>query len=538
MGSVGLERGCPTPRRGEDHKVRMEGAMTAAARLAAMAVGATLLGALPAHAQKAQDTLRVAYTDPIASTIDYFDPKPETTAVERSIFSTLIVFDPATKTFKPDLAQSWKRIDPTTLEFTLRKGVKWQDGTPVTADDVVYTVNWLLDPKTKLRFGYVYTTRFTKAEKVNDDTVRIYEKSPVSDDLMIIGGNLVILPKHLFEKYDNKADFGRQHPVGTGPYKLMSISASDGIVLKKWEGFDSPGPWRPAASIGTVKILPIPDIQTEVAQLMVGGLDLMHSVPRDQAKQISSNPAYQMTVAPGLNVFYLNFDAKGRAGQKALTDVRVRKAIEMAIDRKALAQNVAPPGAVVRDALCVPVMAGCHVDNAPPAFDPAAAKKLMAEAGYAEGFDVDLISQPGCEQMSEAIAGELREIGVRARVEHLTFGGFASRQRAGKIQLVIGQWDGAGRPDVASGVSYLWGGTPVDYAQDPQIVKLGAEGQSERDTAKRDAIYRKVFDLVNERAYLMPLTSFPSVFVHTKDVSVETDTVGALSIDFFRLKWN
>ncbi|HVV95367.1 MAG TPA: ABC transporter substrate-binding protein [Hyphomicrobiales bacterium] len=512
--------------------------MISTIKLLALGAGAAVLAAaLPAEAQKAQDALRVAYTDPISTTNGFFDPKPETAAVQRAVYSTLIVYDPTTRTFKPDLATAWKRVGPTTLEFTLRQGVTWHDGTPFTADDVVDTFNWLVDPKTRLRFGFIYTSRFAKAEKVDDRTVRVEEKGVFADDLMTIAVNLTIFPKHVIDTFANKADFAREKPIGTGPYKVVSISPSTGVKLVKFDKYVSPGPWRPAASISKIDILPIPDLQTEMAQLMTGGIDLMHDVPRDQALQIVSNPDYKMTVAQGLNVFYMNMDAAGRSGNKALTDVRVRKALEMAVDRQALAKNVAPPGATTPNAICVPVMIGCAVSNAPPAHDVAGAKKLLAEAGYPNGFDVDMVSNPGGEQISEAIAGQLREAGVRAKVEHLTFAGYRARQVAGKLELLIGNWDAGGTPDEASTVNFFWDGGARDYARDKEILKLGEEATRERDAEKRDALYRKIFDINNEKAYDLPLTTFPAVFVHTKDLKVETDTIGALAVDYARLQW-
>jgi peptide/nickel transport system substrate-binding protein len=516
--------------------------MTMISKVKLMALGfglgaSAMLAALPAEAQKAEDTLRVAYTDPISTTNGFFDPKPETAAVQRAIYSTLIVYDPTTRTFKPDLATSWKRINPTTIEFTLRQGVTWHDGTPLTADDVVDTFNWLLDPKTRLRFGFIYTSRFKQAEKVDDHTVRVEEKGVFADDLMTIAVNLTIFPKHVLDTFANKADFARQKPIGTGPYKLVSISPSTGVKLVKFDKYVSPGPWRPAAKISKIDILPIPDLQTEMAQLMTGGIDLMHDVPRDQALQITSNPQYTTTVAPGLNVFYMEMDAAGRSGNKALTDVRVRKALEMAVDREALAKNVAPPEATTPNAICVPVMIGCVVSNAPPAHNVAEAKKLLAEAGYPNGFDVDMVSNPGGEQISEAIAGQLRAVGVRAKVEHLTFAGYRARQVAGKLQILIGNWDAGGTPDEASTTNFFWDGGPRDYARDPKIEKLSEEAARERDPKKREALYRQIFDTNNEKAYTLPLTTFPAVFVHTKDLKMETDTIGALAMDYARLQW-
>jgi peptide/nickel transport system substrate-binding protein len=182
-------------------------------------------------------------------------------------------------------------------------------------------------------------------------------------------------------------------------------------------------------------------------------------------------------------------------------------------------------------------MIGCVVSNAPPAHDVAGAKKLLAEAGYPNGFDVDMVSNPGGEQLSEAIAGQLRQIGVRAKVEHLTFGAYRARQVGGKLQILIGNWDAGGTPDEASTTNFFWDGGPRDYARDPKIQKLSTEAAAERDPKKRDDLYRQIFDINNEKAYTLPLTTFPAVFVHTKDLKMETDTIGALAVDYARLQW-
>jgi ABC-type transport system substrate-binding protein len=126
---------------------------------------------------------------------------------------------------------------------------------------------------------------------------------------------------------------------------------------------------------------------------------------------------------------------------------------------------------------------------------------------------------------------------VRAKVEHLTFAGYRARQVAGKLQILVGNWDAGGTPDVATTASFFWGGAPMDYARDKTLIKLGHEAQLERDAKKRDDLYRQMFDRNNDMAYLLPLTTFPAVFVHNKDVKVETDTIGALAVDYDRLQW-
>src|SRR4051812_29417433 len=111
---------------------------------------ASVSAVMPAQAQKAKDTLRLAYADPISTVVEYDDTKPETGTTARAVFDTLMCFDREKAVFTPLLATSWTRIDDRTLEFKLRDDVVFHDGSKFSADDVVYTLNWVIDPKSKV----------------------------------------------------------------------------------------------------------------------------------------------------------------------------------------------------------------------------------------------------------------------------------------------------------------------------------------------------------------------------------------------------
>src|SRR4051794_5517735 len=117
------------------------------------AAALALLVALPAQAQKAKNTVRIAFIDPIATILEYEDPKPETRLTTAAIFDNLLCYDRETRGFKPLLASSWRQVDDRTLEVTLRDDVVFHDGSRFTADDVVYTLSWAIDPGNKLRYA-------------------------------------------------------------------------------------------------------------------------------------------------------------------------------------------------------------------------------------------------------------------------------------------------------------------------------------------------------------------------------------------------
>jgi peptide/nickel transport system substrate-binding protein len=495
--------------------------------------------ALPATAQKAADTLRFAFQSPISTADIMYDPQPETEFTEDAVFDNLIVYDAETRQFKPGLASSWKHINPTTIELKLRHGITFHDGSPFNADDVVYTLNYLSNPKTRLRYSANWSF-IDHAEKVDDYTVRVITKGPTAYDLARLATNTPIYPSDVHGKLEDKSKFGREHPVGTGPYILKSISSRDGIVLVKNPHYSSPGPWRPAASIGTIKIVPMPDLQTEIASLMTGAIDLVHDVPKDQAANLVTQPGLTETATEGLTFYFMAMAAKDKSGTAPeLTKPEVRKALEMAIDRESLVKNLVPGGDQVKvvNAFCIDVQVGCVHSATPPAFDPAAAKKLLAEAGYPNGFDVDITAYPGAWPVSEAIAGQLRKIGVRASISNLTFPAYRKKQAAGKIQILVGHWASGGMPDAYGAPSFLFG-TPVrDYWDDKQINDWEHAAGQEMDAKKRDDIYRKIFDRITDQHYVLPLTTFPTIFIHTKDLVIKRGSLTTAGAQLSEMHW-
>ena len=506
--------------------------------LSISAVAGLAMLAIPAMAQKAQDTLRLGMLDPVSTVDIILDPKPETSFTSEAVFDGLLVYVQKTQEFKPELAESWTRIDPRTLEFKLRRDVRFHDGSPFSADDVVYTVNYLVDPASKLRFGDNWQW-IEKAEKVDPYTVRIIAKQPTAYDLARIGTNMPIYPAAIHGKLADKSEFGRKTPIGTGPYKVEYVDATNGVMLVRNPDDKLAAPWRPAARIGRIHLIPIPDLQTQIAQLMTGGLDLIHEVPKDQAEQLAATPGFAMTANQGVVFYYMSLDSVNRSGNAALSKEDVRKALMMAVDRKSLVQNVVPGGKAVEivDALCVKIQIGCSYSSKPPGFDPAAGKQLLAKAGYPDGFDAEITTFPGAHAVGEAVAGQLRKIGVRASVDQKTFVGYRDKQREGKLQILVGPWSSGGLPDVASTMTYYFGGGPRDYWHDKSIDTWAAEAAQEMDPAKRAALYHKVFDYVNAHAYIMPLTTFPSILVHTSDLVVEQGSLSPAGASLDLMHW-
>ena len=503
---------------------------------AAVAAAAMGLAAAPALADKKSDTLRMAFHDPMPGIDIIYDPKPETQFTSDMVFDTLIHFDDWKHEFRPLLARSWKRIDAKTIEFTLRDDVRFHDGSAFDADDVVYTVNWIANPKVRFRIK----SRFlwiARAEKIDRYTVRIVSKRPYAAGIMRIAKSMPIYPSDAHGALETKSVFGKK-PIGTGPYRAVSYDSGKGVVLVRNERYRHGGTWKPAGAIGRIEIRPIPDVQTQIAELITGGIDVAHTIPKDQIEAMTANPKFAATYSPGLLIYYISLDASGRSGKMELKNPLVRQAIMRAVDRDAIRIHLVPGGAAAAavDALCFRFQRGCDFSTRPPKFDRARARELLAEAGHTKGFAVTLTSTLPRE-IVEAVAGNLRAVGIRASVDKLTFGAYRKKQRAGKVQILVNQWASGGLADVDSTLSFFFSKSARNYTGDAELTGLWKRGAAELDDAKRRAINKRAFDLVNRRFYNMPIAPRPMAFLHTSDLRIKKGALGTFGANGYQMSW-
>jgi len=492
-----------------------------------------------AHAQKAKDTLRVAFDQQIRLIDAIHNPNPEANVVDRAVMSTLVAFDPATKTFRGQLAESWKRIDDKTLEFKLRQGVKFHDGSEFDADDVVYTFAYAMDPNVNFlfkdaRFGWI-----DKAIKVDKYTVRIISKQAQAIDLARLWGAPAIFPSDYHAKLEDKASFGRA-AIGTGPYKVVSFDPNK-IVLEKSPYYDWGG-YEPTGSIRRIELETIPDAQTRLAKVMVGELDLVFHIEYDQAKEaVARNPNYKILTAPTVSFSYILFDTADRSGVKVFKDRRVREAMLRAIDLQAMRKAFLPPEFAAKppmDAMCHPAHLACTFSEKPVTYDPAKAKALLAEAGLAQGFDLELLTWGQTRPVAEAVAGDLRKIGVRASVNAATINTFQKTRGDGKAQTMVTNWDNAGgAPDVDNTTTFFYIPSTRNYIEDAELAKWANDGQSELDLEKRQEIYKTLFDKVTRERYAMPLVEQPAILIQSKDLVLDSNHMKPEGFLFNRIAW-
>ena len=315
----------------------------------------------------------------------------------------------------------------------------------------------------------------------------------------------------------------------TGPYKLVTLDRNKGALVERTENqfpdlpyFNSP--------VKRVQGVFLPDKQTRIAQLMTGGIDLMRNIGPDEAQALANNPNLGVTATSSATILYATLDAVGRSSNKIMTDERVRKAFIMAIDREKIVRALVPGGdkAYMMRSICLPTMLGCSPTTDPIKYDPEGAKKLLAEAGYPNGFDLQVDAFEPVKYVAEAITGDLRKVGIRASVQPLNSTVYVKKRGDGEFTAFVGNYPTGTHPDMATMWDFFFAGNR-DYWKDSFIDKVYADGNQEFDDAKRAALYTPALNRVNEKAYILPISEMPMLWAHSKDVTVSENTLSASS---------
>ncbi len=499
----------------------------------ALAVGASVLCLAPgALAGPKDDTLNIG----MLRETDYLDRlhanARETQLLSAILYDTLIYGDPQTREFKPGLATSWTQVDPTTIDFDLRQGVKFHNGETFDADDVVFTFKLVMDPASKLLQQVADFGNYASVEKLGDYKVRLKLNEPDPTVLNIIASRLIIFPNEYTQKSGHEAH--RTAPVGTGPYALKSLTAGKSYVFSRYAGYVPAG--RPAASIANLNFRVIPQVQTQLAEFMVGGLELSFDFDADSAKMAATTPNVKVSYGGSTRYTWISLDAAGRSGDTPLKNVDVRRAVAMAIDRKQIAEQLIGNGAPVLKGQCNPNQTLCldePLGSMP--FDPAKARDLLKAAGYPDGFRIALESSEDLRSLGEAVQGQLSKVGIRADYSTATLPAWRTRYLNGNSSMSLLGWGGGGGLDVDYAIATFFNGSATDYARDPEVTRLVNEGRTTLDTDARKSVYRKLLTLLNEKAYSVPLFGNVSIYVTSSSLNFPPPKID--SPDLTWAKW-
>lgn len=398
---------------------------------------------------------------------------------------------------EPALAETWEiSEDNLTWTFTLREGVTFHNGRALTADDVVYSYNRIMDPDT----GAANSFRFASIESVeapDDRTVVINLTRPTPNLLVNIGGfkGMAIIPQEIVE--DGTID---TFPIGTGPFRFVSQSPDQGIVLEK-----NPDYWRANEGLpylDGIRFVQIPDPSVKLTNLQTGEVDWIDGVPPQNLEELESDSSVVLQRVPGGDYHYFALNQN----REPFDDVRVRRAIAMAIDRNVITE-AAQFGAATPNQTAIPASNFWATDYSPfiPG-DTAGATTLLEEAGVGDLVIEFMVSSDFPETVTQAqvIASQLAEIGVTVEISDVDFGTWLDRQGAGDFDAFMLSWIGNIDPDDFYYAQHHSEGTfNFQGYSNPDVDALLDEARVETDQDARKALYDEATRLiVDEASYI------------------------------------
>lgn len=392
----------------------------------------------------------------------YHNVTPNANVAEH-MFETLIAKDEKMR-FKPALAVSWKAIDDSNWEVKLRPGVRFHDGSEFTADDVVFSLARPATVKNSPSPYTIYTKAFRNVVAVDKVTVRITTDGPyplVPNDLSTI---YMVSKKAAANASSDDFNSGKAM-VGTGPYKFAAFRKGDRVELTRNDAY-----WGNKPEWETVSLRILTNDAPRVAALLAGDVQVIENVPTSDIRKLSADPNVSVYKVPTFRMMYLHMDTHrdvspfvadkaGRPLQKnPLRDPRVRQAISKAISRQAIVDRVMEGAAEPTGQLVNSSLFGHVPSLKPDAADAAAAKKLLAEAGYPDGFQLTLHSPNNRyvndEQVAQVLASMLTRIGIQTRVEAMPSATFFTRANKLEFSFLLAGW-GADTGEAGSSLKSL-----------------------------------------------------------------------------------
>lgn len=483
-----------------------------------------------AFADKASDTVRMAFQRELESADSYFNSAREGILLSQSVWDGLLYRDPATGDIVGNLATEWTWIDDVTIEFKLREDVTFHNGEKFDADDVVYTVNFVADEANAVK-AQRNVSWMKSAEKVDEFTVRIILDAPFPPAEQFLAGPVAIYPN---EYYAEVGPAGMAlKPVGTGPYKVTSLEPGKHYMLERNEGYHNGPKAQPAVS--KVDIKTIPDMNTQIAELFNGNLDFLWNVPADQAGQLAGLGKYDVVNESAMRIGYISMDAAGRADPEGpMTNPLVRRAIGHAIDRQTIVDALVKGASTVVNSACSPIQFGCEQDVVAYDYDPEKAKALLAEAGYPDGFEIDFYAYRN-RPYAEAMMGFLNKVGITTNFNYLKYAALRDKRSKGEVAISFQTWGSYSLADASAITSEFFTGNKMDDARDEEVIAWLKAADATIDKELRKELYSKALKKIADEAYWIPLFTYNVNYVLGKEMDF-TPTDDEI-VRFFDFAW-
>ncbi len=405
----------------------------------------------------------------------------------------------------PALAESWKRLNPTTWQFALRKGVKFHNGDDFNAECVKFTLDRATHPETKATIGSELSS-IASTEIVDPFTVNIVTKTP--DFLLPVRlgelFGLMLSPKHT-------SAMGKEaiatKPNGTGPFKLVTWAKNEQMVLEANESY-----WRGAPKVKKIIVRPILDDAARIAALQAGEVDLIAPVPHARIAELKRNDKLVIKTIPAPRIFHVTIDVR----KPPFDNVKVRQALNYAVDVNAIVKSLYF-GYGTRLATVVDKGAlGYDPGVQPYPFDPKKARALLAEAGFPNGFETEFDSFTGSiadhSKPAEAIVGFLQKVGVKAKQNVFEFAAFGPRRVQNKTAPLFIYSIGDAYLEPSWVLRWLTQGGLGMHYKNPKLDEMLTRIEATDDPKKRAPLYGDVQKLIKEEAPFIFLYQADAVF--------------------------
>ncbi|ONG51896.1 ABC transporter substrate-binding protein [Pseudoroseomonas deserti] len=494
-----------------------------AASAAGVAALGSSLGSGPARAQAAaaSRTLSLAVAAPPTSLDPHYHTLSPNNMVAEHFFDKLVHRDANAKLI-PGLAESWKLVDDSTWEFKLRRGVKFSNGDDFTAEDVAFTIKRVPAVINSPGSFSIYTRGIVSSEIVDPHTIR-FKTNGVYPLLPYDLNNVFIICKKVG---DNVAtgDFNNGKAViGTGPFKLVSFTPDDRVVMTRNDGY-----WGDKPDWATVNYRFITSDGVRVAALLSGDVQMIDVVPPADAPRLRQTQGVTFSEVPSLRSIYLKLDVAhdvspyitGPNGEKLdknpLRDLRVRQALSIGINRQAIVDRVLQGAGLPTGQMMPPGANGYVADLPAPALDIDRAKKLLADAGYPNGFSITLIGPNNRyvadAQIIQAIGQMWQRIGVKTRVDAMPFAVMAQRQAKNDMSAMLIGWATSGEPSTAIRGNLTtripekgFGTVNFSGYSNAEVDRLTEEGLRTADDEKREELFKQAMRVAMEDVSLITL---------------------------------